>query len=271
MTEDDNPTGSIKNALLERVRDPFLFALAVALASWNWRFVYILLHGGPSAAQTIASAHSQIRDWPLLVPVIAAIAFVVVHPWIRGAVALVRAYADIAAENWRRKAAERRALMSAGEWRQHPIFLELERRLSQRDEALKLTLERLHASWMARRPIVSGTMTIEKLARREEFTGFAVLTEYGLLKADERTVRPGTPAQNVGYVVDNLPACLRAIVAGPSAPVPMPATTAEVDGIALLVDGIEETFKGAKPPPNALAWVRYLKDSWGVFEHQRPN
>jgi hypothetical protein len=263
-----SPSGSITNALVERVRDPFLFALALAAMSWNWRFVYIVLRGGTSAVETIGLAHSQIRPYPLLVPIVFAVVFVALHPWIRGSVAALRAYADVASDNWRRRIVERGALMVIAEWREHSEYVRMSGRIAHLEQALDFALERLRMGWIERRPggaAAPGAVVVERLAQAQQFEGFAVLTKQGLLCADERTILLEAAPQ-IAYVLDALPGCRRAVVATPSSLVPMAGTTADVGGIALLSDGRQVEFPGPKPPPNAVACVHCQSGSWGLFE-----
>jgi hypothetical protein len=271
VSEDPHPAESIKSAFLERVRDPFVFSFLVALAGWNWRFVYVIVHGGPNAAETMAAAHHELPNCFIGVPLVAAVAFVIVHPWVRGTVALARTHADVAANNWRRRATERRELMSLDEWGAHPQYTEMIRRADRLKAATQSALERLHACWVARRPAAGGTVTIEKLAQPQQFEGFAVLTPRGLLKADEGTTGSDTPPQMICYVLDCLPVCARAIVASGSSHVPMPETSADVGGFALLKDGRQVPFpSGDAPPATARAWIRRIDNVWAIFEVQRP-
>jgi|GEM_PF-5261439 len=262
--------GSVTSALVERVRDPFLFAFMVSLATWNWRFAYVVLRGGTAAVQTIELAHAQVRSHPLVVPLAAAVTFVALHPWIRGAVSLLRTQADVAFANWRKRLIERQVLLSIVEWRDQSEYAQLIKRGEVLSKAVNFTMERLRIAWIERRPggsAAPGSIVVDRFPQAQPFEGFAILTKRGYLRADEKTVSREIAPQ-IAYVLDALPTCGSAIVATAPSPVPIPDVAGSVRGLALLRDGAEVEFYDETPPPDALAWVRYSSSAggWGVFE-----
>jgi hypothetical protein len=219
------------SSVASRLADPLLGSFALSWALWNWKFVFVLVHGGADAGavKIIDEALSSLVWWRAYVaPPLFALFYTFVYAYIAREVSVWRA--GIKAEGQTRAARKEdtearilakerheKELFTREEWLKGPEIAEVIRLRDEADRERELALQAMVDAHVRATQAVfadSSVPNVTLVSAPEGVTDhtFAHRTSPGEVYRLP-PAPPGVAADNVAYVLRSFPGTKRALVA----------------------------------------------------------